>query len=62
MYTTIRIVAMQVFGLAFYLLFNRKGSPRHPPGTNVRCLIKPDPLVLTYVIAFQSLFLAFQGS
>jgi len=25
---------MQVFGLAFYLLFNCKGSPRHPPGTN----------------------------
>ncbi|KAH7868007.1 delta-12 fatty acid desaturase [Lentinula edodes] len=34
MCTTFRIVAMQVFGLIFYLLFNRKGSPRHPPGTN----------------------------
>ncbi|KAF5391131.1 hypothetical protein D9757_003022 [Collybiopsis confluens] len=33
-YTTFRIVAMQVFGLFFYFLFNRKGSPRHPPGTN----------------------------
>ncbi|KAJ3886899.1 fatty acid conjugase [Lentinula edodes] len=33
-YTAFRLVCMQVLGLIFYLLFNRKGSPRHPPGTN----------------------------
>ncbi|KAJ3925446.1 MAG: delta-12 fatty acid desaturase [Lentinula lateritia] len=33
-YTALRLVAMQVLGLISYLLFNCKGSPRHPPGTN----------------------------
>ncbi|KAJ3825402.1 delta-12 fatty acid desaturase [Lentinula raphanica] len=33
-YTALRLIAMQVLGLISYLLFNVKGSPRHPPGTN----------------------------
>ncbi|KAF9060335.1 delta-12 fatty acid desaturase [Rhodocollybia butyracea] len=33
-YTFFRIIAMQVLGLACYLFFNHKGSPRYPQGTN----------------------------
>ncbi|KAJ8074956.1 hypothetical protein PM082_019283 [Marasmius tenuissimus] len=33
-YTFYRMFLMQVFGLFFYLAFNKRGSPKHPPGTN----------------------------
>jgi hypothetical protein len=33
-YNTLHMIAMQLLGLPFYFLFNLKGSPRHPPGTN----------------------------
>ncbi|KAK7035390.1 hypothetical protein VNI00_011921 [Paramarasmius palmivorus] len=44
-YTFYRMFLMQVFGLFFFLVFNRRGSPQHPPGTNhfnpMSALFKP---------------------
>lgn len=60
-YTALRLVAMQVLGLISYLLFNCKGSPRHPPGTNVSLNLMTC-FLLTASTAFQPLLAAFQAS
>ncbi|KAG7096068.1 hypothetical protein E1B28_006748 [Marasmius oreades] len=33
-YTFYRMFLMQIFGLLFYFVFDARGSPKHPPGTN----------------------------
>lgn len=47
-YTLTRMLTMQLLGWYSYLMFNTRGSPRHPAGTNVR-------LALSYSCMFKCL-------